>query len=56
LIVNGNSYDNKVEINYTESSTFVAGINVKTFYESSGNIYNLSSKVSIIFSIEGTTD
>jgi hypothetical protein len=49
-------YDDKVEINYTETSTFVAGINVKTYYESAGNIYNLSSKVSVIFYIEGTTD
>ena len=56
LIVNGTSYDKDVEINYTNTSTFVAGINVETYYESSGNIYNLSNKVSVIFYIEGTTD
>lgn len=56
LVVNGTSYDNNVEINYTNTSTFVAGINVKTYYESSGNIYNLSNKVSVVFYIEGTTD
>ena len=56
LIVNGNMYDNNVEINYTSTSTFVAGVNVKTYYESTGNIYNLSNKVSIIFYIDGTTD
>lgn len=56
LIVNGDTYDNNVEINYTSTSTFVAGINVKTYYESSGNFYNLSNKVKITFYIEGTTD
>jgi hypothetical protein len=56
LIVNGDTYDSDVEINYTQSATFVAGINVKTYYESSGNIYNLSNKVSVTFYIDGTTD
>lgn len=56
LTINGVSYTNNIEINYTETSTFIAGINVKTYYESSGNIYNLSNKVSVIFYIEGTTD
>lgn len=56
LTVNGTPKTGNIEINYTESSTFVAGINVKTYYESSGNKYNLSNKVSVIFSIEGTTD
>jgi hypothetical protein len=45
-----------VEINYTETTTFVAGINVKTYYESSGNIYDLSNRLSVTFYIEGTTD
>lgn len=56
LIVNGDTYANNVEINYTSTSTFVAGINVKTYYESSGNFYNLSNKVKITFYIDGTTD
>lgn len=56
LIVNGDTYTNNVEINYTSTSTFVAGINVKTYYESSGNFYNLSNKVKITFYIDGTTD
>lgn len=56
LLVNGNVKESDVEINYTESITFKAGINVKTFYESTGKFYDLSSKVSITFYIEGTTD
>lgn len=56
LTVNGTVYTDVVEVNYTSSSTFVAGINVKNYYESSGKIYDLSNKVSVIFSIEGTTD
>lgn len=56
LKVNGSFYTSDVTVNYTETSTFAAGINVKTYYEASGNTYNLSSKVDIIFSIEGTTD
>ena len=56
MIVNGNTKESDVEVNYTESLIFRAGINVKTFYESTGNFYDLSSKVSITFYIEGTTD
>ena len=56
LIVNGDPYDNNVEINYTSNSTFIAGINIKTYYDSSGTIYDLSKKVSITFYIDGTTD
>lgn len=56
LVVNGTTYTSDIEVNYTSSSTFVAGINVKTYYESSGNIYDLSNKVSVVFYIEGTTD
>ena len=56
LIVNGVTKDSNVEINYTETTTFVAGINVKTYYESSGNIYDLSNRLSVTFYIEGTTD
>ena len=56
LIVNGSPKDGNVEVNYTESTTFAAGINVKTFYESSGKFYDLSNRVSVTFYIEGTTD
>ena len=56
MVVNGTVRENNVEVNYTESATFIAGINVKTFYESSGKFYDLSSKVSVTFYIEGTTD
>ena len=56
IVVNGNTKEGDVEVNYTESLIFRAGINVKTFYESTGNFYDLSSKVSITFYIEGTTD
>ena len=56
LIVNGSSYDNNVEINYTSSSTFVAGINIKNYYTSSGNDYDLPNKIKVVFYIEGTTD
>ena len=56
LVVSGNVNEGNVELNYTSTSTFEAGINVKTYYESSGQIYNLSNKVSVTFYIEGTTD
>jgi hypothetical protein len=56
LVVNGAVNDSDVSVNYTETSTFVAGINVKTYYEVSGKYYNLSNRVSVVFSIEGTTD
>lgn len=56
LLVNGNTKDGNVEVNYTETTTFSAGINVKTFYESSGKIYDLSNRVSVIFYVKGTTD
>lgn len=56
IVVNGNTKEGDVEVNYTESLIFRAGINVKTFYESTGNFYDLSSKVSVTFYIEGTTD
>ena len=56
LLVNNQIKENDVEVNYTESTIFKAGINIKTFYESTGNFYDLSSKVSITFYIEGTTD
>ena len=56
LTVNGTVNDTDIAVNYTESTTFVAGINVKTYYESTGSEYNLSNKVSVVFSIEGTTD
>ena len=56
MVVNGTVREGNVEVNYTESATFIAGINVKTFYESSGKFYDLSSKVSVTFYIEGTTD
>ena len=56
LLVNGVSKENDVEVNYTETTTFKAGINVKTFYESTGNFYDLASKVSVKFFIEGTTE
>ena len=56
LIVNGNTKEDDVEVNYTESLIFKAGINVKTFYESTGTFYDLYSKVSVTFYIEGTTD
>lgn len=54
--VNGSTYDSDITINYTETSKFAAGINVKTYYEASGKIYNLSNRVSVTFYIEGTTD
>jgi hypothetical protein len=54
--VNGSLYSSDVTINYTETSKFAAGINVKTYYEASGKIYNLSTRVSVTFYIEGTTD
>ena len=56
ISVNGTVYTNNIEVNYTESMKFLAGINVKTFYESTGKIYNLSSKVDVIFYIDGTTE
>lgn len=56
LKVNGEPKTENVTVNYTETTTFVAGINVKTYYEASGKIYNLSNKVSVTFYIEGTTD
>lgn len=56
LLVNGSAKENDVEVNYTESTIFKAGINVKTYYESTGKYYDLSSKVSVTFFIEGTTD
>ena len=56
IVVNGNIKEGDIEVNYTESLIFRAGINVKTFYESTGKFYDLSSKVSITFYIEGTTD
>lgn len=56
LIIDNVVHTGNVEVNYTESAKFKAGINVKTYYESSGNIYNLSNKVNIVFSIEGTID
>jgi hypothetical protein len=56
LTVNGDPKDGNVEVNYTDTTTFVAGINVNTFYEASGKFYDLSSKVSVTFFIEGTTD
>ena len=56
MVVNGITYTNSVELNYTSTSTFKAGINVKTYYESSGDIYDISKKISITFYIEGTTD
>ena len=56
LLVNGVSKENDVEVNYTETTKFKAGINVKTFYESTGNFYDLASKVSVKFFIEGTTE
>lgn len=56
LLVNGVSKENDVEVNYTETTTFKAGINIKTFYESTGNFYDLASKVSVKFFIEGTTE
>ena len=56
MVVNGTTYTDSVEINYTSTSTFAAGINVKTYYESSGDIYDISKKVSITFYIDGTTD
>ena len=56
LLVNGTLYTNNVEVNYTSDSTFTAGINLKTYYDSSGTIYDLSKKVNVTFYIEGTTD
>ena len=56
ITVNNVVNTNDIAINYTDNMKFVAGINVKTFYESIGNKYYLSNKVTLIFSIEGTTD
>ena len=56
IVVNGSVKDNNIEVNYTETTKFQAGINVKTFYESTGKFYDLSSKVQITFYIDGTTD
>lgn len=56
LLVNGTLYTDSVEVNYTSDSTFTAGINLKTFYDSSGTIYDLSKKVNVTFYIDGTTD
>ena len=56
ISVNGTVYTNNVEVNYTDSMKFLAGVNVKTFYESTGKIYNLSSKVDVVFYIDGTTE
>ena len=38
-----------IEINYNDTTTFIAGINVKNYYESSGKIYDLSNKVRVTF-------
>lgn len=56
LLINGEVNTGVVSINYTENLKFIAAINVKTFYEAAGKQYNLSNKVNLIFSIEGTTD
>ena len=56
ILVNGNAKESNVEVNYTTETEFKAGFNIKTFYESTGKFYDLSSKVSITFYIEGTTD
>ena len=56
LIINGVPYTNSAEVNYTESSIFRVGFNLKTYYETLGNFYNLLNKVDITFSIVGTTD
>lgn len=56
LKVNGVVYTKDVKVNYTDSMVCEAGINVKTFYESSGTKYDLSKPVSIKFYIDGTTD
>lgn len=56
ILVNGSVKDSDIEVNYTETTVFKAGINVKTFYESTGKFYDLSSKVKVTFYIEGTTD
>ena len=56
LRVNGVPNEGNIELNYKSSDTFEAGINVKTYYESAGKIYNLSNKVSVTFYIDGTTD
>jgi hypothetical protein len=53
--VNNSPHNSNIEVNYTETSKFTAGINVKTFYEASGNFYDLSSSVSVTFYIENTT-
>ena len=56
LYVNGKLTSGDVAVNYTETTTFAAGINVKTYYEASGKFYDLSSKVNLTFYLEGTTD
>ena len=56
LKINGSVQTADVEVNYTNDIVFEAGINLKTFYESSGNKYNLSKPVSITFYLDGTTD
>ena len=56
LIIDNVVHTGNVEVNYTESAKFKAGINVKTYYESAGNIYSLSNKVNIVFSIEDSID
>jgi hypothetical protein len=56
LYVNGKITSGDVAVNYTETTTFAAGINVKTYYEASGKFYDLSSKVNLTFYLEGTTD
>lgn len=57
LTINGSTKtDENIEVNYTDTMKVVAGINVKTYYESSGNNYNLSKKVNLVFYIEGTTN
>ena len=56
IVVNKKVHNSHVEVNYTETSKFEAGINVKTYYQVANNFYDLQNKVSVIFSIEGTTD
>ena len=56
ILVNESVKESNVEVNYSAETKFKVGFNIKTFYESTGNFYDLSSKVSITFYIEGTTD
>lgn len=56
LIVNGTTHEGAIELNYNESTTFVAGVNIKTYYETIGNKYNISNKLDVIFYIDGTTE